>query len=91
MKSGRRLLLYASPFGERTESAWNSMSEFQQLGLGLRLVVNAMMHGSRMWLECDPVWHVSALSFFYRIGVLTTLLLCDTRWSLRNSVCFGVS
>jgi hypothetical protein len=51
----RLLLPNSSPFGDNTK-IWNSMSKFQQLKVGLQLVMNAVVHGSRMWMETDPVW-----------------------------------
>jgi hypothetical protein len=50
-----RRLVSPSPFGDSTKT-WNSMSRIQQLKIGMQLVVNAVMGGSRMWVENDPVW-----------------------------------
>ncbi len=52
--SWSRLVAF-SPFGDN-KKAWSNLSRFEQMNVGLQLVVNAFLGGSRMWVESDPVW-----------------------------------
>lgn len=44
-----------SPFGDN-KSTWSNLSRFEQMKVGLQVMVNAFLGGSKMWVESDPVW-----------------------------------
>ena len=50
--------LVASPYSADNAKAWNELSRFQQTKVGLRLMINAIVGGSRTWADADPVWYV---------------------------------
>ena len=56
-KLGRRLLLYVSPFGERTNSAWNSMSKFQQLRVELLRAPDVAFTPKEVYRTLDEEQH----------------------------------
>ncbi|KAF9529100.1 hypothetical protein CPB83DRAFT_853225 [Crepidotus variabilis] len=64
--SWTKLFLFSSPYGTGTgagSARWKDLSIFQQTRVGLKLVVNAMLGGSRIWVESDPVWWRNSLGF----------------------------
>lgn len=40
------------------DKSWHNLSLVRQLGLSIRLVMNATWNGTRTWAEADPVWYV---------------------------------
>jgi hypothetical protein len=40
------------------DSNWRNLNLVQQLGLSIRLAMNATWNGTRTWAEADPVWYV---------------------------------
>ena len=55
--SWRRLvgLPSLSYFGDQRKE-WKNLSRFEQMNVGLGLVMNAVLGTSKMWVESDPVW-----------------------------------
>jgi hypothetical protein len=52
--------LLPPPLGPYTyDSNWRKLNLMRQLGLSIRLVMNATWNGTRTWAEADPVWYVS--------------------------------
>jgi hypothetical protein len=43
------------------DKSWRNLSLVRQLGLSIRLVINATWNGTRTWAEADPVWYVFLL------------------------------
>jgi hypothetical protein len=51
--------LLPPPLGRYTyDTNWRNLNLMRQLGLSIRLVMNATWNGTRTWAEADPVWYV---------------------------------
>jgi len=61
--------LIASPYASDGRKAWNELSRFQQTKIGLKLMMNSLLGGSRTWAESDPVWWRNAVGFALFIAV----------------------
>ncbi|KAF8968808.1 hypothetical protein BDZ97DRAFT_1902822 [Flammula alnicola] len=55
------------PWGRYTltssDKAWNQLSPFQQVKVGVRLILTAFWGGTRTWVDSDPVWWRNSVGF----------------------------